>query len=139
MAGGVATFINPLPLSPFIDAFLLGEGEEQVPQVMELLLAGQKLEKNELLLSLSGVPGVYLPQADKGKSPGEYPPVEIPHCSDLDRFVPASVVTTTDSANPLSASYLVEINRGCPRGCRFCAAGGKESGFQPGFTAGGLP
>ncbi len=123
MAGGVATFINPLPLSPFVDAFLLGEGERQVPQVMELLLAGQQVKKSELLLSLSGVPGVYLPNSDREKSVEDCTPIKIPHCSDLDQFVPTSVVTTVGSASPLSASYLVEINRGCPRGCRFCAAG----------------
>ncbi|MEA3240803.1 MAG: radical SAM protein [Pseudomonadota bacterium] len=123
MAGGVATFINPLPLSSFVDAFLLGEGERQVPQVMELLLAGQQMKKSELLLSLFGVPGVYLPNSAREKSVEDYAPVKIPHYSDLDRFIPTSVVTTADSASPLSASYLVEINRGCPRGCRFCAAG----------------
>ncbi len=123
MVGGVATFINPLPLSFFADAFLLGEGERQVPQVMELLLAGQQMKKSELLLSLSGVPGVYLPNSARKKSVEDCAPVKIPHCSDLDRFVPTSVVTTAGSASPLSASYLVEINRGCPRGCRFCAAG----------------
>lgn len=123
MAGGVATFINPLPLSNFVDAFLLGEGENQVPRVVELLLSGREMEKAELLSSLSRVQGVYLPHVDRGKSIGDCAPIKIPHCSDLDQFVPTSVVTTTDSSSPLSASYLVEINRGCPRGCRFCAAG----------------
>jgi radical SAM superfamily enzyme YgiQ (UPF0313 family) len=123
MAGGVATFINPLPLSPFVDAFLLGEGEEQVPRVLELLMAGRQLEKFELLSSLAGVPGIYLPGRRKDKFVENPLPVDIPHCSDLDRFVPTSVVTTSDSSSPLSASCLVEVNRGCPRGCRFCAAG----------------
>lgn len=123
MAGGVATFINPLPLASFVDAFLLGEGEKLVPQVMELLLAGRQMEKADVLSSLSGVSGVYLPGSDREKPVAEKTPVTIPHCADLDQFVPTSVVTTARAASPLTASYLVEVNRGCPRGCRFCAAG----------------
>ncbi|MBN2331790.1 MAG: radical SAM protein [Deltaproteobacteria bacterium] len=123
LAGGVATFINPLPLADIVDAFLLGEGETQVLQVMDQLLANQQADKEEVLSLLAGVEGVFVPDqtgSGKGCPPA---PVSVAKCRDVDRFVPVSAVSTLAGTSPLSASCLLEINRGCPRGCRFCAAG----------------
>jgi len=115
LIGGITTFINPLPIFPLVDGFLLGEGESQIPIFIETLLSGQNLEKEELLDNLTQVPGFLL----SGSVPTTK--LSLPR-AEVDDFVPRTFVAAA-GGEIFSESLLVEVNRGCPRGCRFCAAG----------------
>lgn len=115
LVGGITTFINPLPLFPLADGFLLGEGESQIPLLIETLLASQDFAREQLLEQLQQVPGFIAPgsQPEAGMA--------LPRAR-LDDFVPRTFVAGAGD-EIFSESLLVEVNRGCPRGCRFCAAG----------------
>ena len=115
LVGGVTTFINPLPLFPLVDGFLLGEGESQIPEFIETLLAEQNLDRSVLLARLVAVPGFLLPDNLLPQK------ISLPRAV-VDSLVPRTFVAP-DGDQIFSDSLLVEVNRGCPRGCRFCAAG----------------
>ncbi len=135
LAGGVATFLNPEPLSPFVDAFFLGEGEAGAVDFFQFLAAGSPAsDRAGLLKELARtVPGAYVPAgyqphyypdgtlAAFEPEPGYPPRVRAPHLAEL-----ASYPTHSHILAPRSEwgeMFLVETGRGCSRGCRFCAAG----------------
>ncbi len=119
LVGGVTTFINPLPLFPLVDGFLLGEGESQIPVFTETLLAGQTLNRGDLLQALCNVPGFISSDPCFNPFPGKN--ISLPRAA-VDSFVPRTFVAPA-GGEIFSDTLLVEVNRGCPRGCRFCAAG----------------
>jgi len=117
IAGGAAAFINPQPIADFIDAICIGEAEVILPQLVEQLCAAAA-GRDQLCRQLALIPGLYLPayfQKNDGDS------VERVFLRDLDAHPVATVIKTVESE--FSAMHLVELTRGCPRGCRFCAAG----------------
>ena len=136
IGGGVAAFLNPEPISDFFDLFILGEGEEVIQEFMEAYRRAfsewGRREKDGLLKEFSKVEGVYVPQAyevtyrEDGKIEGMNPKEGFPYpikrrwLRDLDRFPSRSTLFTPDTE--FKEMALVEVNRGCPRGCRFCAA-----------------
>jgi len=136
MAGGVAIFLNPEPVSEFFDLFILGEAEEVMGEFLEVYRQTfsdkKRREKDDLLRNLAGVEGVYVPKfyrvtyTEDGKietmdpQPGFPRKVKRRWVPDLDRFPTQSTLFTPDTE--FKEMALVEVNRGCPRGCRFCAA-----------------
>lgn len=134
IGGGVATFINPEPLAPFTDMFVVGEAEPVLPQLLDQLLGehGGK-GREELLLSLArGRQGCYVPQFYSFA----YHPDGTIASINASRGLPARVgragfaggstaghskILTPDAE--FADLFLVELGRGCSRGCRFCAAG----------------
>ncbi len=135
LAGGVATFLNPEPLSPFVDAFFLGEGEAGAIPFFECLAAGAPApDRAALLRDLArSIPGAYVPA---GYTPRYHPdgtltafdaapgfPVRVtaPHLPELASFPTHSHLLAPQSE--WGEMFLVETGRGCSRGCRFCAAG----------------
>ena len=136
IAGGVAVFLNPEPISPFCDLFILGEAEEVIGEFLEVyrhtLSEKKERERDDFLRSLSGVEGIYVPEfyrvtyAENGKleamdpEPGFPKQVKRRWVSKIDRFPTQSTLFTPDTE--FKEMALVEVNRGCPRGCRFCAA-----------------
>jgi radical SAM family uncharacterized protein len=136
IAGGVAIFLNPEPLSEFFDLFILGEAEEVIREFLEVcrrtLSMGGKAEKDDFLKKVGGVEGIYVPKfyevtyTDEGKIKSMEPQQGFPRrvkrrwVREIDRFPTRSTLFTSDTE--FKEMALVEVNRGCPRGCRFCAA-----------------
>ena len=132
LAGGVFCFLNPEPLAPFVDAFLLGEAEALVPEFFRIYDSSAAKEKNllDLARSLPGcyVPAFYQPSYDTdGRLAAFVPIADVPttieRCfmPDLSDLPTASTVLTPDTT--FDDTYLIEVSRGCPHGCRFCSAG----------------
>jgi radical SAM superfamily enzyme YgiQ (UPF0313 family) len=60
IAGGPVAF-NPEPFADFFDAFLIGDGEEVLPEYLDLCFATRDLPRSERLLAMAKIPGVYIP------------------------------------------------------------------------------
>jgi len=110
IAGGPCIMANPAPLSPFFDVLAIGEAEPLVPTMLPIIV--EDARRDEMLKSLASLAGVYVPQYYSGK------PVERQWAKNLDDFPVASVVLTPDTE--LGDLYLIEVERGCNWGCRFC-------------------
>ena len=133
LAGGPATFLNPEPVAPFFDVFLIGEGEEMIREAFAdvALRAGQGRDAlREALGSVGGGyrPDLYEPRyGDNGRlvavqaAPGAPAQVVRRYVTDLDAEPAKTAVVAPDSV--FGEHYLVEASRGCEWGCRFCAAG----------------
>jgi radical SAM superfamily enzyme YgiQ (UPF0313 family) len=131
IAGGVAVFLNPEPLAPFFDCFLVGEAEIALGPFFEHF--DPQRDRRAMLLELAReVPGVYVPRfyhpayhADgtlERFTPIESVPPKIERVyANIAAFATTSTVVTPESG--FDKAYLVEVSRGCPHGCRFCAAG----------------
>lgn len=119
LAGGPAVTANPQPLATIFDAFAIGEGEVIVPPLVETLQGGVGESRYELLSALAHIPGIYVPSQHPTSSIQH--PVERQWVPDLDGCPATSVVLTPDTE--FGDMYLIEIARGCGRGCRFCLAG----------------
>jgi len=119
LAGGPAVTANPQPLATIFDAFAIGEGEVIVPPLVEALQVGVGESRYELLSALAHIPGIYVPSQHQTSSIQH--PVERQWVPDLDGCPATSVVLTPDTE--FGDMYLIEIARGCGRGCRFCLAG----------------
>ncbi len=116
VAGGPCA-VNPLPLSLFIDAFVIGDGEEPVREISAVRQEWNGRDRSELLSRLARIEGIYVPgYTPKGaivrrrlvselrEEDAPFPPI-VPICE-----------ITHDR-------LTIEIARGCTRGCRFCQAG----------------
>jgi len=135
LAGGVATFLNPEPLAPFVDAFFLGEGEAGAVAFFLFLAAGTPTRhRAQLLQEVAGtVPGAYVPAGYQPRyseggvlaafepGPGFPAKVTAPHLPELGPYPTHSHILAPQSE--WGEMFLVETGRGCSRGCRFCAAG----------------
>ena len=111
IAGGPCITTNPLPLSLFFDCLCIGEAEAILPEMLPVLIAGVSENRAELKKKLSSLPGVYVPGYSNK-------PVVRQWVRDLDKFPVHSTVLTRDTE--LGNMYLIEVERGCNWGCRFC-------------------
>ena len=139
VAGGVAAFMNPEPLAPFIDLFVIGEAEPILPSVVSLLINGLRGQqrKDELLANiaseLSGcyAPGLYEIKYDTAGNfqaiiPDKKYPALPERINKVSMVSPGNAASHSRILTPFaefSDLFMVELGRGCSRGCRFCAAG----------------
>lgn len=122
IAGGPGVTMNPEPMAPFFDAILIGEGEEAVPQLIELCRTALHEEHTALLADLDRTSGWYVPTLrPSNRTHEQFRAVERLWVRALPAFDTSSTFYTPDTE--FSNMHLMEIARGCGRGCRFCLAG----------------
>ncbi|MBU4534038.1 MAG: TIGR03960 family B12-binding radical SAM protein [Eubacteriales bacterium] len=134
IAGGPCAY-NPEPVAPFLDAVFLGEGEEGLNQILEVIIRTRGQSREEILVALAQVPGVYVPQFYDVhyRSDGVVSEVVPNRPGVPDRIVKQIIADLNGAPFPTRpiVPYLgvvhdramLEVFRGCTRGCRFCQAG----------------
>jgi radical SAM superfamily enzyme YgiQ (UPF0313 family) len=137
MAGGITTFLNPEPLAPFFDFFLLGEAEATLENFLTAFreIRADSSSRCEALKALAGsvkslyVPSLYRISHNKDGTIQSREPldsaapekIEVLRPKLADMPVRTSTLLTPESE--FSDRVLIELGRGCTRSCRFCAAG----------------
>ncbi|HEV8308498.1 MAG TPA: radical SAM protein [Methylomirabilota bacterium] len=139
LMGGVCAFANPEPIAPFMDFIVVGEGEEIVRDIVDAYRGafGPKdwtgRRRADLWDRLQSIPGIYLPHrytvdyhpdgTVAGVVPGGGAPARITkrRLGNVDDFQTLSLLRTPNAEYGHLA--LLEVGKGCGRGCRFCLEG----------------
>ena len=135
IAGGSAA-LEPEPMAPFFDAFVLGEGEDVIGELVDLIRAWKAAgggPRRELHRRLAGVPGVYVPALYEAQYGSDG---RLERTTPVDDAAPARVTRRVMEVLPAPLTRpivpfmevvhdraVVEVQRGCTQGCRFCQAG----------------
>jgi radical SAM superfamily enzyme YgiQ (UPF0313 family) len=136
IGGGISLTLNPEPLADFFDLFILGEGEEVLPEFCHYFEEARRLgcDRRKLVRELQKqVNNIYVPvlyeikysaeskiKAITPREAGLPEKIKIKHLKDIDSFCTEEVISAPQTE--MEDMFLVEVNRGCARSCRFCAA-----------------
>lgn len=136
LLGGGACSLNPEPVADFFDAILLGDGEEAILDIAGLIAENkeQKLTKEQLLLQLAEIDGVYIPAHFAPVYNAQKRVESIKRTHGNKESVTRRIVCNLDQIDHLKHPIVpnakivhdrlgIEVARGCTRGCRFCQAG----------------
>ncbi len=145
IVGGGAGALNPEPIAPFFDAFLLGDGEEAITELVEVVAAGRErgARRLDILRELAHIPGVYVPaffvieydglHARSIRLADGAPALHAASKQGTPRVVRRTVVDLdtapyptrqiVPNVQPVHERVAIEIQRGCSQACRFCQAG----------------
>lgn len=123
IGGGPLTFSNPNVAIPFVDLLIVGEGEERLPQVLEILESTPG--RREAIEAAGKLDNVIVGEIDRGR----YEPLPTPARAPKGLLPAHSAILTPDTE--LADMFLVEPERGCSRRCTFCVMRG-------GTAAGGM-
>ena len=135
IAGGTAVTLNPEPIADFLDAIVIGEAEELLPEFVDVFhkAKSEGWSREELLKGLAQIEGVYVPRFyqphynEDGTMKRFEAPDDIParprrrFVKDLSKFKTHSRILTPETE--FKDMFLTETGRGCEMGCRFCVAG----------------
>jgi radical SAM superfamily enzyme YgiQ (UPF0313 family) len=135
IAGGTAVTLNPEPVADFLDAIVIGEAEELLPEFVDVFhkAKSEGWSREELLKGLAQIEGVYVPRFyqphynDDGTMERYEVPDDVParprrrFVKDLSKFKTHSRILTPETE--FKDMFLTETGRGCEMGCRFCVAG----------------
>ena len=133
IAGGHCAF-SPEPMAPFIDAFVIGEGEEVIGEILACMASLKRQPRDQTLVALAQIEGLYVPAFLEWQYTDTGDLLGYKQVSRVPGVVRKRVVTDFRSmdypTNPVVPNIeaihdriSVEVMRGCTQGCRFCQAG----------------
>jgi len=119
VAGGMTMLMNPKPVSPFLDVIFIGEAEGLVEAFVAMLDKARidSWSRKRILHELAKIKGLYIPQIHNSAMPEC---IERHNRTNNDSVNVSALMTQSGAFRDM---FLIEVGRGCPRGCRFCAAG----------------
>ncbi len=132
LMGGVCAFSNPEPMAPFMDFIVVGEGEELVGELIDAYRKGYR-ERETFMDGLAALEGIYVPDRYHVRYAADGTVAEVVAGAGVPAVVAKRRLKNVDDFRTIAAvktpnaeyghMALLEVGKGCGRGCRFCLEG----------------